>query len=58
MNVLFACISAIPDAAGHSISLDLLHEFRRNGHEVYIACGLEKKEKRFCTISYPLMAQQ
>ena len=46
MNVLFASISPVRDVAGHSISLDLLHEFKRNGHEVYIVCGLEKKENR------------
>ena len=43
MNVLFASISPIADAAGHSISLDLLHEFQKNGHSVYIVCAVEKK---------------
>ena len=42
MNVLFASISAIPRVDAHSISLDLLHEFKRNGHDIYIVCGLEK----------------
>lgn len=43
MKILFLSISAIPHAAEHSISLDLLHEFQRNGHEVYIVAGLEKR---------------
>ena len=42
MNILFASISAISHASAHSISLDLLHEFKRNGHNIYIVCGLEK----------------
>ncbi len=42
MNILLASISAVSHASAHSISLDLLHEFKRNGHEVYIVCGLEK----------------
>ena len=46
MKVLFLSISALPHVSEHSISLDLLHEFQRNGHEVYIVCGLEKKENR------------
>ena len=28
----------------HSISLDLIHEFQRNGHDVYVVCAREKKE--------------
>lgn len=46
MNVLFLSISAMPNVEGHSISLDLLHEFKRNGHDVYIVAGLEKKENK------------
>ncbi len=42
MNILYASISAISHASAHSISLDLLHEFKRNGHNIYIVCGLEK----------------
>ena len=45
MNVLFISISPISDASAHSISLDLLHEFTRNGHNVHIVCALERKEK-------------
>ncbi len=51
MNVLFLSISPIANAAGHSISLDLLHEFQKNGHNVYIVCGLERKENTETTLS-------
>lgn len=44
MNVLFITISPIPNAAANSISLDLLHEFQRAGHDVHIVCALERKE--------------
>ena len=44
MKVLFLSISAMPRVEGHSISLDLLHEFQRSGHEVYIVAGLQKRE--------------
>ena len=46
MKVLFLSISALPHVSEHSISLDLLHEFKRNGHEIYIVAGLEKKDSR------------
>ncbi len=42
MNVLFISISSIPDVKQHSISLDLLREFKRNGHDISIVCALEK----------------
>lgn len=44
MNVLFATIATMPHAEGHSITLDLMHEFQRNGHDVYAISGLEKKQ--------------
>ena len=44
MNVLFLSISAIPHVGGHSISLDLLHEFKRNGHDIYIVAAVERKD--------------
>ena len=44
MNILFVSISAIPDVAQHSITLDMVHQMRRLGHNVYIVCGLERKE--------------
>ncbi len=43
MNVLFLSISAIPNVAAHSISLDLLREFQKDGHNVYIVAALERK---------------
>jgi len=46
MKVLFLSISSLPHASGHSISLDLLHQFQENGHEVYIVCALERKAKQ------------
>lgn len=44
MNVLFISISSLPHASKHGISLDLLHEFQRNGHDVYIVCAIERKQ--------------
>lgn len=46
MNVLFISISSLPDVSEHGISLDLIHEFRRQGHNVYIICSLEKRDKQ------------
>ena len=45
MNILFLSISPIQHVASHSISQDLLREFKKNGHEVYIVAGLEKTER-------------
>lgn len=42
MNVLFLSISALPHMSSHSISLDLLREFRRNGHNVYAVGAIER----------------
>ncbi len=53
MNILFLSISPIQHMASHSISQDLLREFKKNGHEVYIVAGLEKTEKR-CKIKSSL----
>ena len=44
MNVLFVSISSTEHASKHSISLDLLHEFQRNGHNVYIVASLQKRD--------------
>ena len=46
MNVLFILISSLPHVSEHGISLDLIHEFKRNGHDVYIICALEKRENK------------
>lgn len=40
MNVLFLSISSMPHMSEHSISLDLLHEFKRQGHNVYTVSAL------------------
>ena len=42
MNVLFLTISAMPQLDGHSISIDLLHEFVRQGHTVSVVCAQAK----------------
>lgn len=46
MNVLFISISSLPHVSEHGISLDLIREFRRHGHNVYIICALEKRENQ------------
>ena len=51
MNVLFLSISPLPHISTHSISLDLIHEFIRNGHKVYAVCGNERKNNTETSIS-------
>ncbi len=46
MKVLFISISSLPHMSEHSISLDLIHEFQRNGHEMYVVSALERRENR------------
>ena len=46
MNVLYLAISSLPHMSQHSISLDLLREFKKRGHKVYVVSGLEKKENK------------
>ena len=46
MNVLFISISSLPHVSEHGISLDLIHEFRRQGHKMYIICALEKRDSQ------------
>ena len=46
MKVLFLTISSMPHMSRHSISLDLLHEVKRHGHEIYVVSSIEKKENR------------
>ncbi len=46
MNVLFISISSLPHVSEHGISLDLVHEFTRHGHQVYIVSALEKRDDR------------
>ena len=45
MKVLFLSISPIPRMDGHSISVDLLHELRQRGHEIYVVAALHKGER-------------
>ena len=42
MNILFLSISSISDVSQHGISMDLLREFKRNGHSVCIVCAMDK----------------
>ena len=51
MNLLFISISPMPHASKHSISLDLLHAFQKNGHNVHIVCALERKENTETNLS-------
>lgn len=44
MNVIFLSISVLPHLDRHSISLDLLHEFTRQGHNVAVVCAQVKGE--------------
>lgn len=44
MNILFLSISKLPHMSGHSIYVDLLHEFLRNGHNIFVVCALDVKE--------------
>lgn len=46
MKILFISISSIPDIKLHSISLDLLREFKKRGHDVCIICALEKNSTK------------
>lgn len=51
MNILFLSISSLPHISEHSISLDLIHEFIRNGHNVYAVCAIERKDNAETTLS-------
>lgn len=44
MNVLFLSLSKIRDIDSHGIYPDLMREFAKNGHEVYIVSPAEKRE--------------
>lgn len=46
MNIIFISISSLPHISEHSISLDLIHEFKKNGHDVYVLCSLDKNDER------------
>ncbi len=44
MNILFVSISSLPHISEHSISLDLIHELQRNGHQVFVVCAIESRD--------------
>ena len=44
MNLLFLSISEFSHMSEHSIYHDLMHEFQRNGHSVFVVCSLGNKE--------------
>lgn len=51
MKVLFLSLSSLPHLSEHSISLDLLHEFVRNKHSVYVVCSNERRNNQPTMIS-------
>ncbi len=51
MNVLFLSISSMPHMSEHSISLDLLHEFKRQGHNVYTVSALPYGDEQGTNVS-------
>lgn len=42
MNILFLSISSFPHLSDHSLSTDLLQEFKSHGHDINIVCALDK----------------
>ena len=44
MNILFLSISEFSHMSEHSIYHDLMHEFQRHGHNVFVVCSLGNKE--------------
>lgn len=44
MNILFLTLGNVNDLSANEIYPDLLREFRDNHHNVYIACGREKRQ--------------
>lgn len=43
MNILFLTLSRITDITSRGIYTDLMREFIKHGHRVYIACSLERR---------------
>ena len=43
MNILFVSISGMSHLSGHSISLDLIHELKNNGHSIHVICSNERR---------------
>ncbi len=52
MNILFISISPLSTLSGHGISPDLIRELKNKGHNVYVVCSNERREKKptTCTI--------
>lgn len=46
MNILYLSISTLPHMGKHSISVDLLHQMRDQGHNVYVVCAIERRENQ------------
>ena len=51
MNILFVSITTMSHMSYHSISLDLIHEFTRRGHRVFVLCALDKSSNEQTTLS-------
>ena len=51
MNIVFISISPMPNMKEHSISLDLIREFVKKGHNVHVICSNEKKSNLPTTLS-------
>ena len=43
MNILFITLVDIRSVDGHDIYTDLIREFARNGHDVYVASPVERR---------------
>lgn len=51
MNILFVSIGELPHISGHSISVDLIHELMRRGHNVYAICAKNKDADESVTLT-------
>ena len=51
MNILFLSISSIPHLDEHSISLDLIRELKRRGHNVYVLGSNERRNNQPTTLT-------
>ena len=51
MNILFVSISTMRHLEGHSISIDLIHELCKNGHNVYVLCSYERRHGQPTSVS-------
>ncbi len=45
MNILFLSISKLPHLSNHSISLDLIRELSKKGHNVFVICSNERRNQ-------------